>query len=604
MNRRDLDPLWDLGLGFGPVRHSRTLELPWESGPFAFLNRNPRTELQVLQGSLLAVPTQVPRPIVVADNTQQVVSRPSVPPPRARAAHQGWQVSRAREERQSALSKWSALIRYCPNLFGSSVAAQVLDENVRIELGNLEVVFCKKSSNTLLQRAFCLKKFAVWCVHRFPQEGLSEGLLFLYLQELREQAASASAADSLLSALAFTHGTLGLSLHLDVLRTPRVTGLAHLQLRTRRPPRQAQVLSVAQVRHLEQVAGEDPRSYKSLVAGGLCFCLFARARNSDAKRSQTVAFDWDRTGTAGYVEASVLNPKQARASSRSNKLLPLAAPVLGLLDKPWAKSWQESRLRWSLECAGTVESSPIIPAIASNGDLLPASLSSAEVTRWLRSILSEMSDACQDNILRISSHSLKATLLSWTAKVDVGWDNQTLLGYHSLGVNRSSLNYSRDALSGPLRRLVDVLSLVSSGRFDPDDTRSGRWRQTSQESSELPQRGFAQQALQQATTVESSSDSGGSVAAPSSASEDEQLVAQDCSHTLSLVVGSGCYSYRVHDLSHICHLVVHDQDRFLCGRSVFGKYSVCKSLSATSNRLCHNCHNIALAQLDDQWAAS
>ncbi|OLP83821.1 hypothetical protein AK812_SmicGene35384 [Symbiodinium microadriaticum] len=117
-------------------------------------------------------------------------------------------------------------------------------------------------------------------------------------------------------------------------------------------------------------------------------------------------------------------------ADRSNKLLPLAAPVLG-----------------------TVESSPIIPAIASNGDLLPASLSSAEV--------------------------------------DVGWDNQTLLG-----------------------------------RFDPDDTRSGRWRQTSQESSELPQRGFAQQALQQATTVESSSDSGGSVAAPSSASEDEQLVAQ------------------------------------------------------------------------------
>ena len=169
-----------------------------------------------------------------------------------------------------------------------------------------------------------------------------------------------------------------------------------------------------------------------------------------------------------------MNPKQARASSRSDRLLPLAAPVVGLLDKPWAKSRQESRSCWSLECAGSLESRAIIPAIASNGDLLPANLSSAEVTRWLRSSLSEMSDACQDNILRISSHSLKATLiLSWTAKVDVGRDNQTLLGYHSLGVNRSSLDYSRDALSGPLRRLADVLSLVSSGRFDPDDTRSG-----------------------------------------------------------------------------------------------------------------------------------
>ena len=58
-------------------------------------------------------------------------------------------------------------------------------------------------------------------------------------------------------------------------------------------------------------------------------------------------------------------------------------------------------------------------------------------------------------------------------------DDQTLFGYHSLGLNKSSLNYSRDALSGPLRRYDRILEKIRSGLFNPDDTRSGRWQSSS-----------------------------------------------------------------------------------------------------------------------------
>ena len=129
-----------------------------------------------------------------------------------------------------------------------------------------------------------------------------------------------------------------------------------------------------------------------------------------------------------------------------------------------------------MSCAGLPGDANIIPAISCKGELLPASLTSAEVTRWLRSILAEQDGAEPDNILCISSHSLKATTLSWCAKVSVPLDSRTLLGYHSLGVNRSALNYSRDALAGPLRDLARVIGLIRTNQFNPDDTRSGRWR--------------------------------------------------------------------------------------------------------------------------------
>ena len=60
-----------------------------------------------------------------------------------------------------------------------------------------------------------------------------------------------------------------------------------------------------------------------------------------------------------------------------------------------------------------------------------------------RAILSQDKQADQDKILQLSSHSLKATLLSWTAKVGIVWDNQTLIGYHVLLVSRSALTDSQ-----------------------------------------------------------------------------------------------------------------------------------------------------------------
>ena len=72
-----------------------------------------------------------------------------------------------------------------------------------------------------------------------------------------------------------------------------------------------------------------------------------------------------------------------------------------------------------------------------------------------------------------TSRSLKATCLSWVAKAGVSPPLRKLLGYHVDATELSVNTYSRDLLAPPLRELVRVLSLIASGAFSPDTTRSG-----------------------------------------------------------------------------------------------------------------------------------
>ena len=595
MDRGQLDPVWDAGLGFGPVRSQRaSLRLPWEHGVFSFVGGAQETAIPTVQEMLEPSAAQ-PKP-VTSDQQQAVrLSRAATPPP-LRVAHLVWHSEQAKQERQGALSRWSALLRLAPALFGQA-AAQVLDADYRKEQVNLEVVFCKKSTNTVLTRAYSIKKFVLWCSYKFPLDPLSEPLLYLHLQELQEKQSSPSAADSLLGSLGFAWGTLGLSVNLSVL-SPRVLGLAHLQLKQRRPPQPAPPLTVREARFLELLANKKPICYETLIAGCLCFSLYGRARNSDVYRAQDIQFDWAKDkdssqGCVGFVECQVLNPKQAKASSKSNRLLPLVAPARGLLETPWAQAWQDARTALSLPCSGKLQDSALFPALAANGSLLPAALSSSEVGRWLRALLSQDPQVDQDRVLKLRSHSLKVTVLSWCAKAGIDQDSQTLLGYHSLGINKSSLVYSRDALSGPLRHLEKVLQDIRQGKFDPDDTRSGRWHTV-----EKPTGSQDNKARQVSQDADSDVSEASSSECVSSDSEDEQVTVQDATHMLSLVVESGKFSLFTHQQSCITHLSQQGSNRFCCGRSVFGRYKSGPSLSAHEGRLCHVCGQVAQGILD------
>ena len=73
---------------------------------------------------------------------------------------------------------------------------------------------------------------------------------------------------------------------------------------------------------------------------------------------------------------------------------------------------------------------------------------------------------------KITSHSCKATLLSFLAKYGASIPDREILGGHT-GRMKSVLTYSRDALAAPLRVLDDMLQKIRSGLFDPNASKSG-----------------------------------------------------------------------------------------------------------------------------------
>ena len=78
-----------------------------------------------------------------------------------------------------------------------------------------------------------------------------------------------------------------------------------------------------------------------------------------------------------------------------------------------------------------------------------------------------------DKLQNVGTHSCKATCLSWLAKHGAPLDDRKHLGFHMGSGDKMALLYSRDAAAKPLRTLDKCLADIRSGRFQPDNSRSG-----------------------------------------------------------------------------------------------------------------------------------
>ena len=97
-------------------------------------------------------------------------------------------------------------------------------------------------------------------------------------------------------------------------------------------------------------------------------------------------------------------------------------------------------------------------------------LETQECAAWIRKIVGTSGDS---DTRRIASHSLKSTMLSYAAKRGIGIPERLQLGYHTSNFQMGMV-YSRDGAAASLMVLEKLISEISQGRFDPDQTRSGR----------------------------------------------------------------------------------------------------------------------------------
>ena len=140
--------------------------------------------------------------------------------------------------------------------------------------------------------------------------------------------------------------------------------------------------------------------------------LFASARASDAARAVSLWVDFsDVDGATVWIDSEVKKSKTA-IGSRARLLLPLLAPCV-VFRLEWVNTWLEAREHLHLGVHGSIDEGSLVPLFTEAGDWTGRPTSPQHLTSWLRDTLSpEFPDA-----QRLSSHSLKATGLTWAAPI-------------------------------------------------------------------------------------------------------------------------------------------------------------------------------------------
>jgi len=332
-------------------------------------------------------------------------------------------------------------------------------------------VFSSKSTKTLLSRSGSFLTFLSYCnLNCFAAFPITESVVYGYLCSLRTNKEAATKSSSFKSSLAFSMGMLGLDGVEEVLSSSRISGAVFHQLLTKPPLKQRRPLLADEVYRLEMICREGLDIRDQVFAGFLLFLVFGWARSNDTAAVQQIV--WDGRNEDGFIRVDTRTTKTSRTISKRTRFLPLISVRLGLSDEPWADSWSSDRAGAGLQDSRNDGSEfPLMPAPLLSGGWSDRPLNASEVRKWAMELLLSGDPGTELELL--GSHSGKATTLSWMSKVGASPDVRRHLGYHVQPGDISMLTYSRGAAAEPLRQLAKMISLIRTGHFDPDKSRSG-----------------------------------------------------------------------------------------------------------------------------------
>ncbi|CAE7241870.1 unnamed protein product [Symbiodinium natans] len=294
-----------------------------------------------------------------------------------------------------------------------------------------------------------------------------------YVSQLKDMEAAPTKAEAFLSSARFAHFVLGFNLAL-VVDSKRVKGVAQQMFAGKEALKQALPLSVHQVLQLHQGLADVSRH---LVDRAMCayvlIALYGRARHSDLEQISSIKHDHDKYG--GFLEILTRKHKGAKSAQKKSKFLPILVPAIGVHGKPWMHLLVDVFQRLSLPVDGAIDG-PVLPAPRDSGgeEFSCRAIESGEVTAFLRQFLGLPAPVAGER--GVSSHSLKATCLSWVNKYGVSDRTQTVLGRHCKCASTADAVYARDMCVGPTRELQRIIEAIAGGDFRPDEARSRYFR--------------------------------------------------------------------------------------------------------------------------------
>lgn len=367
-----------------------------------------------------------------------------------------WQASIFRWH--SMIMQWSTDVQIVKSLdacVGFTAQSQILVD-----------IFYNKAPSTLMKRCRSLSRMANYFVDRGRIFPCHESDVYEFMRVERSQGAPPTRLKGYMEALTFARHVLGVVEFQDIIVSRRCQGVASIDVAHK--TLQAFPLAVKHLEVLHGVLEHGEDSWDRLFCGMVLFCVYARARWSDAQHGELFTEDKDKKGELSFVEIATGVHKTAKSLQLKHQFLPLTAPCVGVVEQNWGLLWVSVRKELGVHNLATY---PLMPAPDSQGMPTVRPLQSSEAGAWLRSLIDEQEKT--GGKFQFTSHSFKCTCLSFCARRGIAFDDRLALGYHTQHV-KMALAYSRDGASRPLAVLMKVLKEIRLGMFDPNDTRSGR----------------------------------------------------------------------------------------------------------------------------------
>ena len=363
-----------------------------------------------------------------------------------------------------AIRRWVAVLDECDA--GDTLLLHTLHARTSFtEKAQILVdVFFNKAPQTLIKRVNSLSRLCNSLSKtglRFPCD---EDEFYKYLKAESQKGAPSSRLKACFEAVVFARHVLGIESLQSLITSRRCLGAASQQGPT--CPTQASPFTVVQIRRFHEVLREGTEMWDRAMAGMILFCIYARARWSDAQHAEHLLPVLDSNGEVVHLEVKTAVHKTARAFHLRHMFLPLSAPAVGVTNDAWGTQWMEVR---KTLCIDNLEKFPLMPAPDRLMEATKRPVSTQEAKLWIGYLLGVESVGKA----KLTSHSCKCTCLSFLAKRGASIEDRLVLGYHSNKM-RMALTYSRDSIARPLALLSHVLMEIRTGRFEPDNSRSGR----------------------------------------------------------------------------------------------------------------------------------
>eukprot|EP00435_Cladocopium_sp_Y103_P068717 s1151_g32.t1 len=376
-------------------------------------------------------------------------------------------------KRSHAVSQWWDMLKL--DMRCSDPGRMAMKEKGMVEVyrNGIEIVDASlgiKSPNTTMKRLYTVKTYNLWLIRNYGHHWLpiTERLVWLYFKAMKEEKSPATRATSFLEAVRFCHFVFRIDGCSSVLESLRVRGLAQQLYAHKRPWRPADALQVSEVVLLHRLLLDPNRSkIDRIFIGHILHMVYSRSRFSDLLAVTECMLDEEKM----YFELYASVHKGARSSEAKAMLLPVVSPAHGIRGGCWVEDYIQLRKEMGLELPGR-EPRPMLPAPERGGTGWQGRyFTSQEMNTFMKKLFAGEGISLEGR--RISTHSCKATVISWCAKHDVSPEHRAILARHSTSVQGATALYSRDLITAAMRSLDKVLEAIRMQTFFPDRSRSG-----------------------------------------------------------------------------------------------------------------------------------